>query len=55
MKANIIIKLGANTNSVTVDGHVFDRSTMKQPEQRKLRRMTVAGLKQSGYFEGSRA
>ncbi|MDO8839674.1 MAG: hypothetical protein Q7V31_12175 [Parvibaculum sp.] len=41
-KSAVVIRMGAAHNSVTVDGVVFDRSTMTRPEQRKLARLVTA-------------
>lgn len=41
-KSNITIRVGAAHDSVTVDGVVFDRSSMDKPTRNKLRRMIVA-------------
>jgi len=49
-KPSITIRLGASHDIVDVDGYEFDRSAMKGPEKRKLRRMTVEALKSVGYF-----
>lgn len=46
----IAIRLGAAHDEVRVDGVVFDRSGMKGPEKRKLRRMLIDGLTAAGFF-----
>lgn len=38
-KPSITIRIGAAHDSVTVDGHVFDRSKMPKDEKSKLRRI----------------
>lgn len=48
----IVIKQGAATDTVTVDGVTFDRSQMTGADKRKLRRITVQALEQKGYFNG---
>ena len=37
----ITIRLGANTNSVEIDGYSFDRTQMSKKDQNRLRHMTV--------------
>jgi hypothetical protein len=41
MKSQITIRMNGETNSVTVDGRVFDRSRLTKEENKKLRRMIV--------------
>jgi hypothetical protein len=51
LKPNIQIRIGANHDAVTVDGHTFDRSKMLRAEKNKLARLVVGGLTTGGYFE----
>jgi hypothetical protein len=46
----ITMRIGAGYDTVTVDGHTFDRAAMDRPSRRKLTRLVVGGLEQSGYF-----
>jgi hypothetical protein len=46
-KSQITIRLGAAYDTVTVDGHEFDRATMTRPERHKFRRMLVDGVRQT--------
>lgn len=51
---SITLRIGAAYDTVTVDGHTFDRAAMDRPSRRKLTRLVVGGLEQSGYFGGSK-
>ena len=44
----VIIKQNATTNSVTVDGKVFDMSTLTFKEREKFRVELVRGLRELG-------
>lgn len=41
------IKMNGGENTVTVDGHTFDRSKMDKSERNKLRRMIVEAFRQA--------
>ena len=41
-KSQIVLRMNASENSVTVDGVKFDRSTLSKGENKKLTRMVVA-------------
>lgn len=40
--SQIVVRMNASENSVTVDGVKFDRSTLSKGENKKLTRMVVA-------------
>lgn len=44
-KPSITIRLNASADTVTVDGHVFDRSQMEQADRNKLTRLVRDGFK----------
>jgi cytochrome c-type biogenesis protein CcmE len=48
MKPAVTIRLGALHNSVTVDGHVFDRNAMSKTDNAKLRNILIDGLVKAG-------
>lgn len=41
MTLGITIRLGAGTNTVSANGHTFDRTSMDKTERNKLRRLVV--------------
>lgn len=49
MNTSIVIKMGAATNSLFIDGHEFPISTDKT-KRYELRRDLIEGLKKGGYF-----
>ena len=49
-RPSITISIGADRDTVTVDGRTFDRSRMTRPERNKMTRLTVGYLTAAGYF-----
>jgi hypothetical protein len=43
-KPILVIRMNADTDSVTVDNVVYDRSQMNRDEKRMMRRIIVDGL-----------
>lgn len=44
---SLFIKIGATADSVTFNGHTFDRSRMSRDEKRNLRIAVVRGFQQA--------
>lgn len=51
MKPSITISVGADRDTVTVDGRTFDRSKMTRPERNKMTRIIVGSLTNTDYFK----
>lgn len=43
---SMTIRMNGSEDTVTVDGHKFDRSKMTKPDRNKLRRMVVEAYEQ---------
>ena len=49
-KPSITISIGADRDTVMVDGRTFDRSRMTRPDRNKMTRIIVGSLTTAGYF-----